>query len=181
MYDRTITISTFGKTFSVTGWKIGWTIAPAPLTEAILRVRLYSSGSGTTPVQVAAANALEAPPSFYTQLREEYTARRQLCTQMLQDSGFIPFIPDGTFFMMADYSPLEAQLKPFVNDVDFCQYLTETIGVTAIPGSALYHHQLPQNHKLVRFAFCKKMQTLQEAQKRFSKIPNLDLLSSQTL
>ncbi|MEC4805086.1 MAG: aminotransferase class I/II-fold pyridoxal phosphate-dependent enzyme [Jaaginema sp. PMC 1079.18] len=168
MYDRTITVSTFGKTFSVTGWKIGWAIAPRHLTDSILRMRLYTSGSGTTPVQVAAAIALRAPTAFYQELRQEYTKRRDFCYQMLKDVGFKPFLPAGTFFLMADFSELKPSGKIFSNDVDFCQYLTQEVGVTAIPASALYHSQIPNSYQMVRVAFCKKQRTLEKAEQKLT-------------
>ncbi|NEO86969.1 MAG: aminotransferase class I/II-fold pyridoxal phosphate-dependent enzyme [Spirulina sp. SIO3F2] len=166
MYERTITVSTFGKTFSVTGWKVGWAIAPAALANPILRMRLYTSGSGTTPVQVAAAEALSAPPQFYQELRTEYTALRDTCYQMLKETGFKPFLPAGTFFLMADFSGFLAAQNLSMNDIDFCQYLTQTVGVTAIPASTLYHDYLPPDYPMVRFAFCKHRATLLAAQQR---------------
>lgn len=168
MYERTITVSTLGKTFAVTGWKVGWVIAPQSLTEPILRIRLYTSASGTTPMQEAAAQALMVSPTYYQNLVTEYEALRNYCCQMLKDNGFIPYTPSGAFFLMADFSGFPSSNHSFENDVDFCQYLTKTVGVTAIPASALYHHNRPKNFNLVRFAFCKYRSTLAEANKRLS-------------
>jgi aspartate/methionine/tyrosine aminotransferase len=173
MYERTITVSTLGKTFDVTGWKVGWAIAPPTLTDAILRIRLYTSGSGTTPMQETAAQALSAPPSFYKTLTSKYEALRNYCYQMLKDNGFIPFRPSGTFFMMADFSEFQSSQTTFEKDIDFCYYLTKNIGVTTIPASALYHHGLSEEFNLVRFAFCKKQSTLAEANKRLKEANHL--------
>lgn len=173
MYERTITVSTLGKTFAVTGWKVGWAIAPTPLSESIFRIRLYSSGSGTTPMQEAAAQALMMPQSYYQELVAKYEALRNYCCKMLGENGFIPFTPAGTFFLMADFSEFQSLKGSFDNDVDFCQYLTRTVGVTAIPASTLYHHNLPAEYKLVRFAFCKHHATLAEANKRLSQALNV--------
>ncbi|MEM9540680.1 MAG: aminotransferase class I/II-fold pyridoxal phosphate-dependent enzyme [Cyanobacteria bacterium P01_E01_bin.42] len=169
MYERTITVSTLGKTFSVTGWKVGWAIAPSALTETILRMRLYATGSGTTPVQIAAARALNAPVSFYRELKSEYEALRNYCYQMLADCGFTPFLPEGTFFLMADFSQFPTPGRSLANDVEFCEYLTKNMGVTAIPASTLYHENLPSGTQMVRFAFCKQQATLTEANRRLAK------------
>jgi len=181
MYERTITVSTLGKTFAVTGWKVGWAIAPTALSESIFRIRLYSSGSGTTPMQEAAAKALQMPQSYYQNLVAEYEALRNYCCQMLGDNGFIPFKPSGTFFLMADFSEFQSLKVSFDNDVDFCQYLTKTVGVTPIPASALYHQNLPAQYKLVRFAFCKHHATLVEANKRLSQSLNVSNPVSETV
>jgi aspartate/methionine/tyrosine aminotransferase len=173
MYERTITVSTLGKTFAVTGWKVGWAIAPTALNELIFHIRLYSSGSGTTPMQEAAAQALKMPQSYYQNLVAEYEGLRNYCCKMLSDNQFTPFTPSGTFFLMADFSAFASHHHSFDNDVDFCQYLTKTVGVTAIPASALYHHQLPAEFKLVRLAFCKHHETLAEANKRLSQALNV--------
>jgi aspartate/methionine/tyrosine aminotransferase len=164
MYERTITISNLSKTFEVTGWKIGWTIAPPHLTQAIIKVRQYSTGSGAAPLQEAASTALDSSQQFYTNLLTRYQRNRDYLYEALVRSGFKPILPEGTCFLMADFSNFE-----FEDDVEFCRYLTIEIGVTAIPASTLYH-QLPKNVKLIRFAFCKKEETLSEAKKRLMQL-----------
>jgi aspartate/methionine/tyrosine aminotransferase len=169
MYDRTITVSTIGKTFAVTGWKVGWAIAPPALSDAILRIRLYTSGSGTTPVQEASAQALNASPEYYEILRAEYTELRNYCCDLLTANGFLPFRPAGGFFLMAEAGQFSDMVKKtFDNDVELCLYLTKTVGVTAIPASALYHYGLPPESQMLRFAFCKKKSTLAAAKQRLS-------------
>lgn len=164
MYERTITVSNLGKTFEVTGWKIGWTIAPFHLTQAIIKVRQYSTGSGAAPLQEAASKALNYSNTFYNDLLKRYQRHRDYLYQALERSGFQAILPEGTCFLMADFSNFD-----FEDDVEFCRYLTIEIGVTAIPASTLYH-QLPKNVKLVRFAFCKKEETLLEAEKRLMRL-----------
>jgi len=164
MYERTITVSNLGKTFEVTGWKIGWTIAPPHLTQAIVKVRQYFTGSGAAPLQEAATTALNCSQQFYTDLLTQYQRNRDYLYEALQRTGFKPILPEGTCFLMADFSNFA-----FEDDVEFCHYLTIEIGVTAVPASTLYH-RLPKNIKLIRFAFCKKEETLLEAEKRLMRL-----------
>lgn len=163
MYERTVTVSNLGKTFEVTGWKIGWTIAPPHLTQAILKVRQCSTGSGAAPLQEAASTALESSEQFYADFLIRYQRNRDYLYEALERSGFKPVLPEGTCFLMADFSNFD-----FENDIEFCRYLTVEMGVAGIPASALYH-QLPENVRLVRFAFCKTRETLSEAQKRLMR------------
>ncbi|KOR32261.1 hypothetical protein TI05_08395 [Achromatium sp. WMS3] len=164
MYERTITVSTFGKTFGVTGWKVGWTIAPSPLAEAIMRIHEYTCGSGTAPMQEAAAQVLTTTSvNFYTDIIAQYTAKRNYLCDILNKSGLKPIVPYGTYFLMANFFG-------FVDDIEFCNYLSAEIGITAIPASSLYHNKLPSDIKLVRFAFCKKQETLKEAGMRLLKM-----------
>ncbi len=168
MSKRTITVSNLGKTFEVTGWKIGWTIAPPHLTQAILKVRQYFTDSGAAPLQEAASTALDSSSKpFYTDLLRRYQGNRDYLYEALKRSGFKPIMPEGTCFLMADFSNFE-----FEDDVEFCRYLTVEMGVTAIPASTLYH-QLPKKVKLVRFAFCKKEETLLEAEKRLMRLKRI--------
>lgn len=164
MYERTIVVSNLGKTFEVTGWKIGWTIAPATLTEGILQVRQYMTGSGAAPLQAAATTAMQSTQTFYDELVHRYQHKRDLFYQALLKTGLQPILPQGGCFMMADFSNLA-----FGNDLEFCHYLITEIGLAAIPASSLYH-RLPEGVKLLRFAFCKKTETLLEAEKRLLQI-----------
>lgn len=99
MHNRTVTVSTFGKTFGVTGWKVGWTVSSPELAEPILRIHEYVCGSGTAPVQEAAAQALSMPQSFYDDVASQYEAKRNYLCSALKDSGFNPIVPSGTFFL----------------------------------------------------------------------------------
>ena len=167
MYERTVTISTLGKNFGVTGWKVGWSVSPAGLAEAIVRIHEYTCGSGTTPVQEAAAHALAMPRSYYSALVAEYEAKRNYLCEALRQSGLQPIVPSGTCFLMANFSG-------FDSDIEFCRFLNGEIGVTAVPASAFYHSRLSADIKMVRFAFCKKMETLEEAGRRLLRLQTDD-------
>jgi aspartate/methionine/tyrosine aminotransferase len=163
MADRTVTISSLGKTFSATGWKVGWTITSPALTTAIFRAHQFITFSGAAPLQEAAAIALETADTYYHTLTTDYQHKRDMLTNVLADVGLTPIVPDGTYFVMVDISRLD-----FENDVAFCRYLTKEVGVAAIPPSAFYANPI-DGASLARFAFCKKEETLTEAAKRLQK------------
>ncbi|MCB0173002.1 MAG: aminotransferase class I/II-fold pyridoxal phosphate-dependent enzyme, partial [Anaerolineae bacterium] len=156
MADRTVTISSAGKTFSMTGWKVGWAVAPPDLIQAILRVHQFMTYCGATPLQEAVAIALQTSPDYYAKLAAMYQANRDFLADVLAEVGLKPLMPQGTYFMMADISHLG-----FPDDVAFCRYLTREVGVTAIPPSAFYSDPA-DGAKLVRFAFCKTRSVLEE-------------------
>lgn len=164
MAERTVTISSLGKSFSVTGWKVGWAIAAAALNQAIFRAHQFIVYSGAAPLQEAAAAALEVDDSYYDALKADYEARRDFLVDVLQEAGLNPIIPQGTYFIMVDISHLD-----FASDVDFCRYLTTEVGVAAIPPSAFYRNPA-DGRTLARFAFCKRQETLEEAAKRLRKL-----------
>jgi aspartate/methionine/tyrosine aminotransferase len=161
MWERTVTLGSAGKTFSVTGWKIGWAVASRALSEALRKVHQWVPYAVTTPLQEAVACALEeaGPQGYYSQLREMYQRKRDFLVRALSESGFLPYVPEGTYFILADCGAWG-----FDNDVDFCRYLTTEVGVGAIPPSAFYsdaHKGLAR--RLVRFCFCKTDETLAQA------------------
>ncbi|WP_420627755.1 methionine aminotransferase [Candidatus Leptofilum sp.] len=164
MAARTIMISSLGKTFSVTGWKIGWTVAPPELTHAIFRAHQFMTFCGAAPLQEAAVTAVSQPPSFYHELTEFYTSKRNFLLDALKSVGLRPIAPHGTYFIMVDISHLG-----FANDVAFCRYLTSKIGVAAIPPSAFYHNPT-DGAGLARFAFCKEEKTLAAAANRLQRL-----------
>lgn len=166
MQPRTVTISSLGKSFSTTGWKVGWTVAPPPLTQAILRVHQFVTYSGAAPLQEAAAVAMEhaAVSDYYATLQAMYTTRRDYLIAALRDSGLRPLPPQGTYFVMVDISELG-----FKDDVAFCHFLTTKIGVAAIPPSAFYQNPA-DGAGLARFAFCKSEAMLAEAARRLQKL-----------
>lgn len=164
MADRTVTISSIGKTYSVTGWKTGWTIASPELTTAVFRAHQFITFSTVHPMQHAAAAALAAPDSYYTELTAMYQQRRDFLADALRAAGLPPIVPAGTYFMMVDISDLG-----FANDREFCYYLTKEIGVAAIPPSAFYVNPA-DGAKIARFAFCKSMGALEEAANRLQKL-----------
>ena len=164
MRERTITISSFGKTFSLTGWKIGWAAAPEPLTAAVRAAHQFVTFATATPLQHGAAAALAAAPEYFVELREAYRARRDYLTRELARIGFGVRPPAGTYFVCADFRAFG-----FDDDVAFCRHLVEEIGVAAIPPSSFYDHK--QHAKgYARFAFCKRDETLREAVRRLEKL-----------
>lgn len=166
MFERTVTISSMGKTFSTTGWKVGWAVGPADLVTAVFRAHQFITYSGAAPLQEASAIALSyaAQSSFYADLLTMYQNKRDCLIKSLREAGLQPITPQGTYFAM-----VKIDMLAFTNDVDFCRYLTTEIGVAAIPPSAFYHN--PANGAgLTRFAFCKSDDVLAEAAKRLLRL-----------
>lgn len=169
MADRTITISSLGKTFSLTGWKIGWAIASADLTRAVRSAHQFLTFAIATPLQHGAAAALKAPPAFYEDLRTSFRTRRDMLCDELDAIGFPIVRPQGGYFVMADHTPF-SEPAGLDNDLAFCDALIKRIGVAAIPPSCFYEHK-EYARTLVRFAFCKSEQTLRAAVERLEKLP----------
>jgi N-succinyldiaminopimelate aminotransferase len=162
MAERTITVSSQGKTFSFTGWKVGWALAAPALTSAVRRAHQFITFATATPLQAASAAALGLDDEYYAALRAEYTARRDFLAAVLGEAGLRVAVPDGTYFIMAEIEPLG-----FADDVAFCRWLMTEVGVAAIPPSAFYseaHKGLGQGW--ARFAFCKRRETLEAAAER---------------
>jgi aspartate/methionine/tyrosine aminotransferase len=163
MGERTVTLSSLGKTFSLTGWKIGWAMATPQLTRGIRAAHQFLTFATATPLQHGAVAALRAPNSYYDQFVADYRAKRDLLVDGLTQLGFAVFPPDGTYFVMVDHTPFG-----FGSDVDFCRHLIEHVGVAAIPCSAFYHDPA-DGRSLVRFAFCKTQETLREGLARMTQ------------
>ena len=164
MRERTITISSFGKTFSLTGWKIGWAAAPPELTAAVRAAHQFITFATATPLQLGAAAALQAGPEYYAALAAEYLARRDYLVGALARIGFDVAAPAGTYFACADFRPFG-----FDDDRTFVRHLIEEFGVAAIPPSVFYADpSQPQTY--VRFAFCKKRETLGAAVERLGAL-----------
>ncbi len=166
MRERTVTLSSLGKTFSLTGWKVGWAIAPPPLTEAVRAAHQFITFATATPLQHGAVTALRAPAAYYSSLLKDYRARRDLLVEGLADLGFEVYPPQGTYFVLADHTAFG---QP--DDVAFCRHLIDHAGVAAIPPSAFYSNPA-DGRNLVRFAFCKTQDTLREALKRLGALDN---------
>ncbi|KAI4389157.1 hypothetical protein MLD38_001413 [Melastoma candidum] len=163
MYDRTITLNSLGKTFSLTGWKIGWAIAPPHLTWGVRQAHSFLTFATSTPMQWAAATALRVPDSYYMELRRDYLAKKQILMEGLKEVGFKLFPSSGTYFVVVDHTPFGLE-----NDVSFCEYLIKEVGVVAIPTSVFYLN--PEEGKnLVRFTFCKDEGTLRAAVERMKE------------
>lgn len=157
MWERTITLSSLGKTFSLTGWKVGWSVAPPELTVAVRAAHQFLTFATATPLQHAAIKALNAPRSYYTELANSYRLKRDLLAKGLEEIGFQVFEPQGTYFLMADHSAFGLG-----DDIAFVNHLIDRVGVAAIPPGAFYHDRT-EARNLVRFAFCKDEDTLREA------------------
>ncbi len=162
MWERTITLGSLGKSFSFTGWKIGWAIAPPELSAGIRASHQFLTFCAATPIQYGAVAALGAGDEYYERFRAEYRVRRDLLVDGLARLGFNVFVPQGTYFVLADHTPFG-----FSDDLAFCRHLIEHAGVAAIPPSSFYQNH-SEGRKLVRFAFCKKEETLREAVQRMS-------------
>jgi N-succinyldiaminopimelate aminotransferase len=163
MRDRTVTISSAGKTFSFTGWKIGWTCAASPLAAAVRAAHQFVTYAVATPFQHAMAAALATEGQYYDELREAYRSRRDHLCAGLADVGFVVEPPSGTYFANADIRPLG-----FDDDVAFCRLLPERVGVAAVPLSAFLAEG--RDRHMVRFAFPKSEATLDEAVQRLRRL-----------
>ncbi len=157
MWERTLTLSSLGKTFSLTGWKVGWAIGPPQLIAGLRSAHQFLTFATPTPVQHGAAAALTAPESFYEAMRSGYREKRDLLGKGLGEIGFEVFIPQGTYFLMARHSGFGLG-----DDRAFCRHLVEQARVAAIPPSVFYANP-GEGAELVRFAFCKDEETLSEA------------------
>ena len=154
MLERTVTISGASKTYSVTGWRVGWIIAPPAITAGIRKVHDFLTVGAAHPLQVAVAHALRFPDAFYDALLEEYRERRDAMLEGLARAGFAPLPPDGAYYTMADIRPLG-----FDDDVAFARHLIDTAAVATVPASSFYHDRsLGRAH--VRFSFPKRLQTI---------------------
>jgi aminotransferase len=163
MADRTITINGLSKTFSVTGWRVGWTISPSSLTGAIRKVHDFLTVGAPAPLQEAGAVALSLPDDYYAKLAANYRQRRDVLLEMLERHHFTCYTPHGAYYIMTDIS-----VFGFDNDVEFARYLVKEVGVAAVPGSSFYKTNAGRTK--LRFCYCKKDETLQEADKRLEKL-----------
>ena len=164
MRERTITINALSKTYSVTGWRVGYAVAPPPVTDAIRKMHDFITVGAAAPLQAAGAVALRLPETYYERLSANYRARRDRMLAGLEQAGFRCFRPHGAYYIMTDISDFG-----FPNDVEFTRHLVREIGVAAVPGSSFYRDPAPGAQQ-VRFAFCKTEATLDEALRRLQKL-----------
>jgi aminotransferase len=164
MKERTITINGMSKTYSVTGWRVGWTIAPPTLTAAIRKVHDFLTVGAAAPLQAAGALALGLPDSYYASLAAGYAQRRERLLAMVERAGFRVHRPRGAYYVMTEIEGLG-----WDDDVAFARHLVQEIGVAVVPGSSFYND--PRDGRCqVRFAFCKKDATFDEAEKRLARL-----------
>jgi aminotransferase len=164
MAERTVSINSVSKTFSVTGWRVGWAVAPSDLAAAIRKVHDFLTVGAAAPLQAAAAVALAAPPAYYAELAASYSARRGRLLEMLQQAGFVCFAPRGAYYIMTDVTGFG-----FADDVAFVKHLVTKVGVAAVPGSSFFNHKA-HGRGHVRFCFCKKDETLAAAGQRLAAL-----------
>ncbi|WP_312632017.1 pyridoxal phosphate-dependent aminotransferase [Pantoea piersonii] len=161
--ERAIAVSSFGKTFHMTGWKVGYSVAPAAISAEIRKVHQYLTFAVNTPAQLAIADMLRNAPEHYRELPSFYRARRDRLAQALEKSRFKVLPCEGTYFLLADYSAISD-----LDDVSFCQWLTKEVGVAAIPLSVFCAGPFP--HRLIRLCFAKQEATLDAAAERLCQI-----------
>jgi aminotransferase len=164
MRERTVTINGMSKTYSVTGWRVGWAVAPEKITNAIRKVHDFLTVGAPAPLQEAGAAALSLPAEYYAKLAEGYRVRRDHLIPALERAGFQCFRPRGAYYVMTDIS-----VFGYDDDVAFTKYLVKEIGVAAVPGSSFYR-DARDGAKHVRFAFCKKLETLDAAAEKLGKL-----------
>jgi aspartate/methionine/tyrosine aminotransferase len=170
MRERTLTLSSAGKTFSLTGWKIGWGVGPRPLIAAAQAAHQFVTFSVSTPMQAAMAFALkEFQHDYFAQLKREYSERRDFLLAELKGAGFHAAAPAGAYFVLADFTKVFPR-EQFGDDRAVAKHLVEKFGVAAIPPSVFYASAPEDGRRLLRFAFCKRMETLQRAAERLRRI-----------
>ena len=165
MHERTLTISSGGKTFSFTGWKIGWAIGPPHLQAAIRRAHQYTVFATSTPMQYAIAEALRLPDEYFTRLADDYRQRRDFLVDVLRATPLLPYVPEGSYFVLCDISR-----TGHTDANDFARWFIREVGVATIPPGSFYLNPNDGAH-LIRFCFCKKWETLHLAAKRIERLP----------
>ena len=164
MRDRTILINSLSKTYSVTGWRVGWVLASPDLTDSVRKVHDFLTVGAAHPLQIAGVTALSQPESYYTDLAVKYAERRDMLMNILDDAGFRSFRPQGAYYIMADISNFG-----FPDDTAFARHLVEDVGIAAVPGSCFFSKP-EDGSSLIRFCFPKKHETLSAAADRLRKL-----------
>src|SRR3954470_5173916 len=167
MRERTVTISSLSKTFSCTGWRIGYAVAPEAQTNAIRKVHDFLTVGAPAPLQAAAAVGFAFDADYYNHFTADYKARRDFLAGVLRDIGFEFSVPEGAYYIFADFSKLSE-----LDDVTFAKWMTQEAGIATVPGSSFYANK-EDGRKFVRFAFCKKFETLKRAEKRLRGLKDL--------
>ena len=171
MRERTIVVNGMSKTYSVTGWRVGYIIAPPDISGAICKMHDFMTVGAPAPLQDAGAVAMGLPETYYAELATHYQARRDRLLAMLRAAGFHAFVPKGAYYIMCDVgSFLDA--GGFANDIEFCRFLVTEIGVAAVPGSSFFR-DAASGRDIIRFTFCKKEATLAAAEERLARLKNI--------
>ncbi|MBI9048966.1 MAG: aminotransferase class I/II-fold pyridoxal phosphate-dependent enzyme [Anaerolineaceae bacterium] len=173
MQERTVTISGLGKTYAVTGWRVGWAVAHTSLTALIRKVHDYLTVCAPAPFQKAGITALQLPDSYYEEMQAAYAGSRSILMDALSQAGFSAFAPQGAYYVMADFRniswPENQYSQPhWTRDRAFAEFLAREVGVAVVPGSSFYNNK-QDGENLVRFNFAKKKATLAEAAQRLVK------------
>jgi aminotransferase len=164
MRERSILVNSMSKTYSVTGWRVGWVLAPPDLTDSIRKVHDFLTVGAAAPLQQAGVTALGMPDDYYTVLAAEYAGKREHILTSLEGAGLACSIPRGAYYVMADISQ-----TGFHDDLTFVRHLIENIGIAAVPGSSFFSHPA-DGARFVRFCFCKKYETLETAREKLRRL-----------
>ncbi len=164
MRDRTVTINSLSKTYSVTGWRVGYAIGPAEIINAVRQVHDFLTVGAAAPLQEAGVYAMSLPPEYYGHLQTDYQRRRDFLLGVLEEAGFRCFKPDGAYYIMTDISGFG-----FANDVEFTKHLIREVGVAVVPGSSFYTDPTLGSQQ-VRFCYCKRDETLEAAAERLRRL-----------
>ena len=167
MRERTVTISSLSKTFSCTGWRIGYAIAPEAQTNAIRKVHDFLTVGAPAPLQAAAAVGFAFDADYYNHFTADYKARRDFLSGVLRDIGFEFSVPEGAYYIFADFSKLSSD-----DDVTFAKWMASEVGIATVPGSSFYANK-EDGRNFVRFAYCKKFETLKRAEKRLQAMTEM--------
>ena len=162
MRERTVVIGSMSKTYSVTGWRVGYSIAPPRIADAIRKMHDFISVGAAAPLQEAGVIAMGLPDRYYDELASAYQKRRDRLIQILDSSGFDPIVPEGAYYVMSDISGWA-----YPDDIEFCRFLVTEVGVAAVPGSSFFRDPAA-GKDLIRFTFCKKEETLALAEERLT-------------
>jgi aminotransferase len=165
MFERTISCSSLSKTYSITGWRLGYVVAPPEVADAVKKVHDFLTVGAAAPLQEAAVIALELPEAYYRSLLNTYAEKRGVFLKSLDEAGLAYVIPQGAYYVLVDVSEFKAK-----DDIAFCEWLAQYLGVAAVPGSSFFHEP---THHLIRFHFAKKTETLEEAGKRLLGIRDM--------
>ena len=175
MFDHTITCNSLSKTFSITGWRLGYLIGPKEVVEAAKKVHDFLTVGAAAPLQEAAVTGLNFPASYYKDLLDKYTKKRDYFLKGLDQIGLKHNIPQGTYFVLIDIQEfLDLPKFQGFTDLEFCEWLIQNVGVAAVPGSSFFKEDV---HHLIRLHFAREEETLKAALKRLSKLQELKIKS----